>query len=120
MRFGKFPTATPFFFSFLLDCGFGEPGKFGEIIYLTIDRYITMDVVVKKLDRQGRVAIPAEWRRTWKDDNVALLRRGAAIEVVPIESVPPSALFDSIEVSASVDFTDPHSLRKAILRRAQR
>jgi hypothetical protein len=35
--------------------------------------------------------------------------------LTPIEPLPPSSLFDSIEVGGDVDFTDPHSLRKTYL-----
>jgi len=73
------------------------------------------EAVVKKLDPQGRVSIPMEWRKNWKSDKVVLRRLGDKIEVAPIEPIPPSALFDSIEVGDDVDFTDPHSLRRALL-----
>lgn len=71
--------------------------------------------VVKKVDRQGRISIPIEWRRDWKSDKVVLRRCGDTIELTPIEPISPSSLFDSIEVGGEVDFTDPHSLRKAFL-----
>lgn len=71
--------------------------------------------VVKRVDAQGRISIPVEWRRGWKSDRVVLRRLGDRIEVIPIEPVRPSSLFDSIEVGDDVDFADPHSLRKAIL-----
>lgn len=70
--------------------------------------------VVKKVDPQGRVSIPVDWRRGWRSDRVVLRRRGDSIEVTPLEAVLPSSLFDSIEVNDGVDFTDPHSLRKAL------
>jgi len=73
------------------------------------------DVAVKEVDAQGRVSIPIEWRRGWKSRKLALVRRGDRIEVYPIESVRPSDLFDSIEISGKVDFVDPHSVRKALL-----
>ncbi len=67
------------------------------------------------MDPQGRVSIPVEWRRGWKSDRVVLRRLGDRIEVTPIDPVPPSSLFDSIEVGDEVDFTDPHSLRKSLV-----
>jgi len=71
--------------------------------------------VVKRVDPQGRISIPVEWRRGWKSDRVVLRRLGDRIEVTPIEPTPPSSLFDSIEVGDEVDLTDPHSLRRALL-----
>jgi len=71
--------------------------------------------VVKRVDPQGRISIPIEWRRGWKSDRVVLRRFPDRIEVTPIEPTPPSVLFDSIEVGDGVDLTDPHSLRRALL-----
>ena len=71
--------------------------------------------VVKRVDPQGRISIPIEWRRGWKTDRVVLRRLLDRIEVTPIEIPPPSALIDAIEVGDEVDLTDPHSLRRALL-----
>jgi bifunctional DNA-binding transcriptional regulator/antitoxin component of YhaV-PrlF toxin-antitoxin module len=71
--------------------------------------------VVRRVDPQGRISIPVEWRRGWKSDRVVLRRLGDRIEVTPIEPVSPSSLFDSIEIGDDIDFADPHSLRKALL-----
>jgi len=71
--------------------------------------------VVKKIDRQGRVSIPVEWRRDWKSDKVIMRKRGESIELTPVKPIPPSSLFDSIEISEKVDFTDPHSLKEALM-----
>ncbi len=76
--------------------------------------------VVKRVDSQGRISIPVEWRRGWKSDRVILRRHGDRVEVTPIEPIPPSSLFDSIEVGDNVDFTDPHSLRRALLEPEER
>ena len=76
--------------------------------------------VVKRVDPQGRISIPVEWRRRWKSDRVILRRHGDRIEVAPIDPIPPSSLFDSIEVGGDFDFTDPHSLRRALLEPEKR
>ncbi len=76
--------------------------------------------VVKRVDPQGRISIPVEWRRSWKSDRVILRRQGDKIEVSPIDPILPSSLFDSIEVGGDVDFTDPHSLRRALLEPEER
>jgi len=73
------------------------------------------EVIVKRIDPQGRVSIPIEWRSGWKSGKVVLIRRGNRIEVTPIEPILPSSLFDSIKISENVDFADPHSLKKALL-----
>jgi bifunctional DNA-binding transcriptional regulator/antitoxin component of YhaV-PrlF toxin-antitoxin module len=73
------------------------------------------ETVVKKIDPQGRISIPIEWRSSWKSSKVILMRHGNKIEITPIEPVSPSSLFDSIKVTDEADFTDPHSLKKALL-----
>lgn len=73
------------------------------------------ETVVKKIDPQGRISIPVEWRSDWKSSKVILTRHGNKIEVTPIESISPSSLFDSIKIKDEVDFTDTHSLKKTLL-----
>lgn len=78
------------------------------------------EVVVKRIDPQGRISIPIEWRSGWKSSKVVLIRRGNRIEVTPIEPILPSSLFDSIKISENVDFADPHSLKKSLLELRER
>jgi bifunctional DNA-binding transcriptional regulator/antitoxin component of YhaV-PrlF toxin-antitoxin module len=78
-----------------------------------------VEVALKKLDAQGRVAIPAAWRRSWKSGKIILIKRGGKIELSPVEPLLPSSLFDSIEVVDDVDFTDSHSLKRALLERSK-
>jgi hypothetical protein len=42
-------------------------------------------------------------------------KRGESIELTPVKPIPPSSLFDCIEISEKVDFTDPHSLKEALM-----
>jgi len=76
-----------------------------------------VNILLKKLDAQGRVAIPAAWRRGWKSGKVILIKRGRKIELLPVEPIQPSSLFDSIEIVDDVDFSDSHSLKRALLER---
>jgi bifunctional DNA-binding transcriptional regulator/antitoxin component of YhaV-PrlF toxin-antitoxin module len=75
--------------------------------------------VVKKVDEQGRLSIPAAWRKDWKSDMVVLKKRGETIEMIPLESISLTSLFDSIVVPDDVDFADPHSLKKALMERKE-
>lgn len=77
-----------------------------------------VEVALKRVDAQGRVVIPAAWRRGWKSGKVILIKRGGKIELSPVEPLLPSSLFDSIEIVDDVDFTDSHSLKRALLERA--
>jgi len=74
-----------------------------------------VEMVVKEIDVQGRITIPMQWRKKWKSRKLVLVMRENRIEVAPIEPTPPSDLFDSVKISGDVDFTDPHSLKKALL-----
>ena len=90
----------------------GESSIFGELMIFLVER-----VVVRRLDPRGRIAIPADWRAEWKSDRVVLTWRKGKVEVSSIKPVDLTSLFDSISVSDRVDFTDPHSLRKALFSR---
>ena len=89
-------------------------------IFILVRLVIMGESVVRRVDPQGRVSIPVEWRRGWKTDRVVLRRLEDRIELTPIEPIPPSSLFDSIEVGDDVDFTDPHSLRRALVEPRER
>lgn len=69
------------------------------------------EVTLRELDSQGRISIPARWRKEWKSNKLILVKREGKIKLMPIETTSPSNLFDSIELPESVDFTDPHSLK---------
>lgn len=74
-----------------------------------------VEVVVKEVDSQGRISIPVRWRKNWKSRKLVLIRRGNRIELLPLELISPSELFDSIGISEKVNFTDTHSVKKALL-----
>jgi hypothetical protein len=78
------------------------------------------DVVVKRIDAQGRISLPVDWRRDWKSNKVVLTKLGSSIQVSPIEPLSPSELFDSIEVPADVDISDSHALRRGLLEMYKR
>ncbi len=73
------------------------------------------DVVVKRVDAQGRISLPVDWRRKWKSDTVVLTRHGEKIEIAPVEPLNPSDLFDAIEVPEDVDLSDPHALKRGLM-----
>jgi len=83
-------------------------------MFVLVDMDKMVEVQVKEVDPQGRISIPIEWRKDWKSRKLVLIRRRDRIEVVPVEPTLPSSLFDSIRISENVDFTDPHSLKKAL------
>lgn len=74
-----------------------------------------VEMVIKEMDSQGRVIIPVSWRAKWKSRKLVMIKRKDRIELIPIEFISPSELFDSIRISDDVDFADPHSIKKALL-----
>jgi len=38
-------------------------------------------------------------------------------KILDVEPIPPSSLFNSILINAEVDFVDPHSLKKALIKK---
>jgi len=79
---------------------------------------MTMEVEVKRVDSQGRVSLPPDWRREVLGENpeVYVLRDGENLVLKPKRRPDLTARFDS--VTADVDpeaFRDPHRLRRALL-----
>jgi len=74
--------------------------------------------VVKTIDSQGRLIIPAEMRKNWKSDKVMVIKENDEIRIVPLETLQPSEFFDSIKVDDDLDLTDSHTIMKALRREA--
>ncbi len=71
-------------------------------------------IMVVKMDRQGRIVIPAKVRRKLGSRILTLEIVGDEIRLKPIKPVKLSELFDSIEIGDVEDFTDTHELRRAL------
>lgn len=74
-------------------------------------------VAIKRVDPQGRIVLPQDFRRRLSRKAVLLVERDDNLEVYPADS-DLSKYFDSIEVDAR-GFEDYHSLRR-ILREVHR
>ncbi|RJS74787.1 AbrB/MazE/SpoVT family DNA-binding domain-containing protein [Candidatus Bathyarchaeota archaeon] len=78
-----------------------------------------MEMVIKSIDRQGRLVIPKKWReKVLGGDKVILVLKDDLIELRPYKGVDLTAYFDSIEVELKSDLSDWHSVRKEL--RAQK
>ena len=74
-----------------------------------------MRAILKEIDEQGRIVIPAEWRKKWlRRNKVILRRRGEVLEIVPCKEVDLTAFFDRAEVDTKADLSDWHSLRREL------
>ena len=69
--------------------------------------------VMVRMDRQGRIVIPAEIRRKVKARVFLVELSGGNIVLKPVEPARLTDLFDSISVDVE-DFADTHALRKAL------
>jgi len=71
-------------------------------------------VVVKKIDRQGRLVLPREWRaQVLKEkDEVVLLMSEDSLKIVP-RNIDLSRYVNSIEVDVE-NFADYHALRREL------
>ena len=77
-----------------------------------------MEAVLKEVDRQGRIVLPASWRRKHlRGDKVLLRARGDILEIVPQERVDLTAYFDAAEADLGPDLTDWHSVRRHLSRK---
>lgn len=77
-----------------------------------------MEMETKKVDSQGRISLPPDWRRETLGENkeVTIQREGDNLIIKPKPKPDLTAYFDSITVDVPPEaFEDPHSLRKALL-----
>lgn len=72
-------------------------------------------MVVKLMDRQGRLVIPKRWRdEVLEGDKVVMVLKGDAIEIRAYEETNLTAYFDSMEVELNSDLSDWHSVRREL------
>jgi len=77
-----------------------------------------MHAILKEIDEQGRIVIPAEWRKNWlRRNKVILRRRGEVLEILPYKEVDLTAFFDRAEVDTKADLSDWHALRRELRKR---
>jgi len=78
---------------------------------------INMETETKKVDTQGRVSLPPEWRRETLDKNreVTIQREGDTLIIKPKPRPNLTAHFDTITVDIPPEaFNDPHTLLKTL------
>jgi virulence-associated protein VagC len=76
-----------------------------------------LEVEVKKVDAQGRVSLPPDWRHEKLDEKreVTIQREGDSLIIKPKTKSDLTEYFDSIEVDVPPEaFKDPDSLRRAL------
>lgn len=72
-------------------------------------------MVIKSIDRQGRLVTPKEWRnQVLVGDKVIMLSRDDSIEIKSFEEPALTQYFDSIEVNVESDMSDWHSVKREL------
>ncbi len=71
---------------------------------------------IVRMDRQGRILIPAKIRKRLRSRLFLIEIEDGKIVLKPLESIRLTDLFDSIVVDDVKDFADTHELRKALVR----
>ena len=73
-----------------------------------------MPVIIKKLDRQGRIVVPKEWRDRNPGDRVLLSLGDSRIVLTPVDEVDLTEYFDSLEVDIESDLSDWNGVRREL------
>lgn len=74
-----------------------------------------MKVVIKRLDKQGRLVIPKEWREKYaKSGKVILKIKGNSIEILPEDAFDLTKYFDSIEFDLKSDLSNWYEVRREL------
>ena len=77
-----------------------------------------MNVEERRVDSQGRVSLPSEWRRTHlnNEGDVVIVNMGDELIIKAKKAERLSTFFDSVEVELKSDLSDWHRVRKELLR----
>ena len=76
-----------------------------------------MQVEERSIDSQGKISLPADWRREHlqQTDDVIILRHGEDLIIKPKKTEKISAFFDSIEIGLENDLSDWHAIKRELL-----
>lgn len=76
-----------------------------------------MQVEERSIDSQGRISLPADWRREHLEqtDDVIIIRHGEDLIIKPKKIENISTFFDSIEVELENDLSDWHAIKQELL-----
>jgi len=76
-----------------------------------------MLVEERSIDSQGRISLPADWRRKHLEqtDDVIILRHGEDLIIKPKKTQKISTFFDSVEVELENDLDDWHAVKRELL-----
>lgn len=70
--------------------------------------------IIKKVDRQGRLVLPKEWRKKYAGKSVIVRVEGDTIIIRPRSRIDITKYFDRIEVDLSSDLSDWRAVRREL------
>jgi len=75
-----------------------------------------MEVEIKKVDAQGRIIIPADWRKKemGKENMVYVIKEKGYIKIVPVKKINLTKFFDKVDFGMNID--DWREFEKEIYR----
>ena len=80
---------------------------------------MSAQIEIKKIDDQGRLIIPIDWRKKHLKDNhkVIVKLKEDSVEIIPYHSPDLSKYFDSVEVELKSGLGDWKKVRKELRKR---
>lgn len=77
-----------------------------------------MQVEERRVDSQGRVSLPSEWRRTHlnQEGEVVIVNMGEELIIKAKKAQRLSEFFDSVDVELKSDLSDWHRVKTELLR----
>jgi len=72
----------------------------------------------RKVDSQGRISLPADWRKKHLDQegDIVIVNMGEELIIRAKKSQKFSELFDSVDVELTSDLSDWHRVKNELLR----
>jgi len=70
---------------------------------------------IKKVDNQGRIILPKEWRNRYlKGKKAIIVYKGDIVEIRPFTKSDLTKYFDKVEVDLKSDLSDWHKVRNEL------
>jgi bifunctional DNA-binding transcriptional regulator/antitoxin component of YhaV-PrlF toxin-antitoxin module len=74
-----------------------------------------VEVEIKKVDNQGRILLPREWRaRHLKGKKAIIICKGDLVEIRPFSKSDLTKYFDKVQVDLKSDLSEWHKVRKEL------
>ncbi|KAA0002838.1 MAG: AbrB family transcriptional regulator [Thermoplasmata archaeon] len=64
-----------------------------------------MEVEIKKIDEQGRIIIPVDWRKRemGKERKVFIFKEKGCLKIIPLRKVDLTEFFDKVDFGMNID-----------------